>query len=287
MTKKQKVIERLLVFALGIPASLSVVLIGWDHHLVLQVVMLVFSLMGTAELYKMFALCQKPRALLPPLGLVLVMDALIMGSPYVLFFLKRPTHYVCYVFMLCVMVLLSIEALRRGTGVSFERSAVSVSLTGTILFYCGYMFSFMSRLSVERYASKYLLLFLILVFFCDSSAWFFGVLFGKNNRNVVAASPNKSMAGFVGGIAGSVIVSVLVRYILPSWFTGQAWRYVVLALIVSAAAVVGDLVESVFKRSVGVKDSGHVMLGRGGILDSIDSIIFSIPVYYLVVRHLI
>lgn len=287
MTKKKKILQRLLIFILGIPASLSLVLIGWGHHLPLQIVMVSFSLLGTAELHKMFTQCEKPKILLPPLMLVLFLDAFIISSPYVLFLLRRPTHYVCYVFMLCVMLLLTIEALRHGKDVSFEHSAAAASLTGLILFYCGYMFSFMVRLSVERYASKYLLLFLVIVFICDSAAWLFGILLGKGNRNIAAASPNKSAAGFIGGIAGSIIVSAGMRYFLPSWFGREIWRYVLLAVIVSVAAIVGDLVESVFKRSAGVKDSGNMMLGRGGILDSIDSILFSIPVYYLVVRHLI
>lgn len=284
---KKKIIQRLLIFALGIPASLSLVFIEWGYHLPLQIVMLCFSLLGTAELHRMFAQCEKPNILLPPLPIVLALDAVIMASPYVLFLLKCPTHYVCYVFMLCVILLLTREAARHGEDVSFEHSAVSVSLTGLILFYCGYLFSFMAQLTAQRYASKYLLLFMVMVFMCDSGAWFFGVLLGKGNRNIAAASPNKSAAGFAGGILGSVAASLVARSVLPSWFGGDWWRYVVLALIVSAAAIVGDLVESVFKRSAGVKDSGNLMLGRGGILDSIDSIILSVPVYYLVVRHLI
>lgn len=279
-----KVAQRLLVFVVGIPAALSLTLIEWGNHLPLQIVMLIFSLLGAVELYRMFERCGKA---LMPLSFVAVLDALIMVSPYVLFIIGLPTHYVCYVFVLCVMLIFAIASLKRGQGVSFEHVASSVGLAAVILFYCGFMFSFMPRLALEKCASEYLLLFLIIVFICDSGAWFFGMLLGKGNRNIVAASPNKSAAGFIGGMVSGIAVAVAARCALSSLFAAGVWRYALLAFVVSLAAIVGDLVESTFKRSAGVKDSGHLMLGRGGILDSIDSIIFSVPVYYLVARYLI
>lgn len=278
-----KIAQRLLVFALGIPLALLLALAEFYHHLPLQITMIVFSLLGAEELYKIFRKCGE----LPSMPFLLIMDAVIMASPYILYLFAFPTHYVCYVYLLCVMVIAALEAVKRGEGVSFEYTAIRVGLSMLLLFYCGYLFSFMSRLSLEYHASKYLLLFLVIVFICDSCAWFFGVLFGKGNRHIVAASPNKSAAGFFGGIAGSIAASVICRCAMPMLFSGSVGRYVLLAFIVSIAAIMGDLVESVFKRSAGVKDSGHLMLGRGGILDSIDSILFSVPVYYLLVRHLI
>lgn len=286
-----KVVQRLLVFAIGIPAALSLALAQWACHLPLQITMLVFSLLGAAEAYKMFAKC----AALPPLLEMLVMDALIMSSPYAFHLLKLPTHYVSYVFLLCVMLLLTAEATKGyskydkdgGADAQFTHTLKSMGLSTLLLFYCGYLFSFMSRLSLSPQSSRRLLLFLVIVFICDSCAWLFGVLLGKNNRHIVAASPNKSIAGFAGGILGSVIAALLCCRLLPSLFALPIWRYALLAFLTSLAAIVGDLVESVFKRSAGVKDSGQMMLGRGGILDSIDSILFSVPVYCLLVRYLI
>ena len=107
------------------------------------------------------------------------------------------------------------------------------------------------------------------------------MLLGKNNRGVVAASPNKSVAGFAGGYVGCILASLIAQAALPHIFSGSLWKSIVFGVLVASAAIVGDLVESVFKRSAGVKDSGVIMPGRGGVLDSIDSLLFAAPVFYL------
>ena len=116
---------------------------------------------------------------------------------------------------------------------------------------------------------------------CDSGAWFFGILFGKSTRGFVAASPNKSLVGFIGGISGSIASGCLFKFIFPEVFTISYPRLIILGLITSIAAIVGDLIESVFKRSCNVKDSGNLIPGRGGILDSIDSVLIAAPIFYI------
>ena len=126
-----------------------------------------------------------------------------------------------------------------------------------------------------------------MVFFCDSFAWFFGVLFGKNNKGLIKASPNKSIAGFCGGIFGSVLSGVMCWYLWNDLFTGTSektvniWVLAGLGFVMSFCSILGDLVESVFKRSADCKDSGSIIPGRGGVLDSIDSIVFTAPVFFM------
>ena len=122
-----------------------------------------------------------------------------------------------------------------------------------------------------------------MVFFCDSLAWFFGVLFGKNNRGFIKASPNKSIVGFAGGFLGSICGGILSYFIWPEVFEGSIVKIIVIGFILAFSSIVGDLIESVFKRSVGVKDSGHIVPGRGGALDSIDSLLMSAPIFYLLI----
>jgi phosphatidate cytidylyltransferase len=136
---------------------------------------------------------------------------------------------------------------------------------------------------------------LILTFLCavminDAAAWFFGMLFGKKNRGIVAASPNKSAAGFIAGYAAAIGVCVGASFLSPAAFTAARFPAllsgVILGLATGFAGTVGDLAESALKRSCGVKDSGALMPGRGGILDSIDSITFAAPVFYLLYNAL-
>jgi phosphatidate cytidylyltransferase len=126
--------------------------------------------------------------------------------------------------------------------------------------------------------------FLLIVIVNDSFAWFFGVLFGKNNRGFVKISPNKSIAGFAGGILVSTAVGGALQYfgvlqLAPSAHAPLAG--LVTGFLCALAATLGDLAESALKRSAAVKDSGTLFPGRGGVLDSLDSIAMAAPVFYL------
>ena len=125
-----------------------------------------------------------------------------------------------------------------------------------------------------------------MTFACDSIAWFFGILFGKNNRGLIKASPKKSIAGFIGGFAGSLCIGFIV-YFLFKEFRNFLPQLIIISLLTAAAAIIGDIVESILKRAADIKDSGKIILGRGGILDSMDSLLFAIPVFYISYKFLI
>ena len=121
---------------------------------------------------------------------------------------------------------------------------------------------------------------------CDSGAWFFGVLFGKSTRGVCPASPNKSTVGFIGGIFSSVASAILLKVLFPEIYELSYLNLVIISLITSVSAIIGDLVESVIKRSLDCKDSGTLIPGRGGVLDSIDSLLVAAPLFYIAVQFL-
>ncbi|MDD2443693.1 MAG: phosphatidate cytidylyltransferase [Desulfotomaculaceae bacterium] len=114
---------------------------------------------------------------------------------------------------------------------------------------------------------------------CDTTAYFVGKAFGRR-RLAPELSPKKTLEGAIGGIMGSVLAGYLFALIYP--FLPLS-KILLLGLLVGAAAEVGDLLESAFKRQAGVKDSSKLIPGHGGILDRIDSALFSAPlVYYYV-----
>jgi len=131
-------------------------------------------------------------------------------------------------------------------------------------------------------AKNAILSFVLLTYGNDSLAWLFGKYLGKR-RNIVDASPNKSIAGFVGGTAGSLIagfISFDSLHALPGIALAQ--KIVLssaLGLGMAFFVIVGDLFESALKRSASVKDSGTMVPGRGGVLDSFDSLFFSAPYF--------
>lgn len=125
------------------------------------------------------------------------------------------------------------------------------------------------------------LLFLVLLgtWATDTGAYFIGTRWGRHKLAPVI-SPNKSVEGAIGGILLAALVTQYVNSrlqigLLPGWFLG---------IVIGVAAAVGDLFESALKREAGVKDSGWILPGHGGVLDRIDSLLFTVPIVYYLTR---
>lgn len=119
--------------------------------------------------------------------------------------------------------------------------------------------------------------FLLLLWTYDTGAYLTGIAFGRH-RLMERISPKKSWEGFFGGL----ILAVAVAWLLSGWFglvSSSGW--IIIALIIAVAGTYGDLTESMLKRSIGVKDSGSLLPGHGGLLDRFDSALFSFPLVYL------
>jgi phosphatidate cytidylyltransferase len=101
-------------------------------------------------------------------------------------------------------------------------------------------------------------------------------------------SPGKTWEGFAGAVVISTACSLGLAALLGDRLAGMTpFHAVVLGVILSVSAVVGDLIESLFKREAGVKDSGRFFPGIGGILDLLDSLLFNAPLMYLYLRHVL
>ena len=120
----------------------------------------------------------------------------------------------------------------------------------------------------------------ILVWVNDTFAYLVGKNFGKQ-KLFPSVSPKKTVEGFLGGLFFACITSY---FIAEYSYTLRFTYWLILAIIVSVFGTIGDLIESKFKRQAGVKDSGVIMPGHGGLLDRLDSIIFAAPFIYLFLR---
>ena len=126
-----------------------------------------------------------------------------------------------------------------------------------------------------HYSPAVLLSILFIVWANDVGAYLFGVMFGRR-KLFERISPNKSWEGFFGGVACAVGVGMLVAL----WQDASVPVWAGAGGIVAVSGVFGDLVESMFKRSVGIKDSGNILPGHGGFLDRFDALILALPFVY-------
>ncbi|WP_227395511.1 phosphatidate cytidylyltransferase [Jeotgalibacillus aurantiacus] len=119
---------------------------------------------------------------------------------------------------------------------------------------------------------------LLIIWTTDSGAYFIGKSMGKK-KLWPDISPNKTVEGFVGGIVSAVVVILIFSLVAP--LGTPIWYLLLATVILSAFGQIGDLVESALKRHYGVKDSGNILPGHGGLLDRFDSLLFVLPLMHI------
>jgi len=150
---------------------------------------------------------------------------------------------------------------------------IAFTLLGVI--YVAVPFSLLHQLAYlnEAYSWQPILGLLLLIWSADTGAYIVGKNFGKH-KLLERVSPGKTWEGWVGG----TVLAVVVAYVLGTFLQDLAmYQWVGIAVLVAVFGVLGDLVESLLKRSLGVKDSGTLLPGHGGILDRFDSLLMAIP----------
>ncbi len=273
----KKIIERLLLFFVGLPLILaSVFFFPQGHYLLLNVELLAFTLLAVFEMRNMLSV----RFAVFPLPVLLLTGVLIPLAAVLYVVCGLPYRLITFSIAIAAVLVLFFESIQGLTG-RFERSLERILTGFAVVIYPGYLAMYLTIMTKWDNAGIVLSIFLLMVFGCDSLAWLFGVLLGKNNRGVIPASPNKSIAGFLGGYAGSFAAGFAGLAFFPAVFPGSPWKMALLAVMTATASIVGDIIESVMKRSAGIKDSGALIPGRGGVLDSIDSILLAAPVFYI------
>jgi len=126
------------------------------------------------------------------------------------------------------------------------------------------------------------LLLMLTVVTSDTIQYYAGRLFGRHPLAPVV-SPKKTVEGAIGGVIGAAAaMATLGHWWLPD--VALVWR-IGLGLTIAVVGIVGDLFESLLKRSVGVKDASSIIPGHGGVLDRIDALLFAAPVFYIFVRY--
>jgi phosphatidate cytidylyltransferase len=168
-------------------------------------------------------------------------------------------------------------------------TAIAITLFG--LMYVPWLLNFIQKInffpSLGGDGKFYVFYFILVTKFSDTGAYVVGSLIGKH-KMIPRISPAKTWEGFAGAIVVSTGASLLFVHFFGDHMLGMKTIHaVVLGIILSSTAVIGDLIESLFKREAGVKDSGKLFPGIGGILDLLDSLLFNAPIMYLYLRHIL
>jgi phosphatidate cytidylyltransferase len=269
--------KRLLVAVVGIPvAGLAVYLGGpWLAALVLAA-----SVLTARELYRMAA--RKPSRPLAGLGMSIAAGLVLVAaaSPG-----SGPGAGFALVIVVGLLVLLTVVIWTHGVE-GEPLLSVSTSLAGAV--YAGGLLSYgiflrhLPGTSGPLHGAALVFAPLLLTWSSDTFAYFAGRAWGTR-KLIPRVSPGKTVQGAVGAVVGTVVVAVAYSRLLagfPTYTLGWL-EAAVFGLLISVAAQVGDLAESLLKRDTGVKDSGSLLPGHGGVLDRVDSLLFTLPIAYI------
>ena len=253
--------QRLIVAFLFFP--LFYLIVSFQPPLLFFFFMTLVSCLGLFEYYRLYFKENKYRVLL--IGEVI--SLLLMGG----FYIQSP-------FILSTVLSLSLFLLFT-THLLMDRESffLSVSIMGTGLFYVTWFLGHLILIRSLDRGTFYIFFLAMVTWGTDAGALFVGKAIGWR-KLAPTISPNKTIEGAFGGVVFGVVMAVISHF----WFLpGLTLKETIgLAFWLSIAGQIGDLVESMFKRANQVKDSSHLLPGHGGILDKIDSFIFTGPVFY-------
>ncbi len=222
---------------------------------------------GQYEFYRM----ARARGFNPQAALGMTLGVLVILEFY------RPLFPGVGKFGMITAALLVIIMARLLSRRSVDGALEDVASTFLGVFYVALLFAFQVAIRTGLHGRQWLVFLYFVIWASDIGAYAVGIPFGKH-RLYEKVSPKKSIEGLVGALAASSGMALLCRaWFMPPVGTGEA---VVLGLVLAIVGTIGDLAESMFKRAAGVKDSGAVIPGHGGVLDRMDSMLFAAPVLY-------
>ncbi len=271
--------KRLITALWGIPLLAAIVWFGEPWFTILVVV---WGVLAVFEFYRLVAAAKASP--LTYFGLVWTLLFILSRNPDLLATLKPhfDPNLLAPLLLVSAVILPLIWLLVRQ-----QKEGIFAGWAWTMagILYVGWLLGYLVSLRGLEDGRNWIFLALFATFGSDTTAFFVGRAIGRH-RLAPRISPSKTKEGAVAGILGAILVSLF--FILPTPLSlsshlnwGQA---ILLGLLISVFGQLGDLVESLFKRTVGVKDSGKLIPGHGGILDRMDSIVFAgVVVYYCAV----
>lgn len=263
--RRQALVPRIITAVIGIPLLLALLWLGGPWWLVLAAALVVLAAMEFAAM----------RALSRPAEWTLTIAAL-GAFTLVAIAPGMPVGWVAVLWVLIVLALGLLPLIRPGTGASPAAPPAASVVLG--IAYLATPLAVLVRWRLELTPLS-VLSFLIVIWANDIAAYFVGLAVGRH-KLAPRVSPGKSWEGAVGGLAGGLAAGVL----LAGWLALPRGEAALWAAAVTVVSQAGDLFESALKRRAGIKDSGRLLPGHGGVLDRFDGVLLAAPVAYLLLR---
>ena len=272
--------KRILTAAVLIPIVLLLVFLGPRWHLLFTIAVTAVAALAAWEF---MGLAERGGAS-PPRWAVLIALGVLFGVNF-----QWPDRTAAIFGILSLGLLVYCTFLRP-----VEQVMADAATSIFCLLYVGFTLIALPTLHEEPNGPSLVAFLLCVVWVGDIAALYVGRAWGRH-KLAPRLSPNKTWEGSIGSVAGSVLMAgalLGLTELLQQWdsailsYPGDYWYWLILAVVVNAAAQVGDLAESALKRSAGVKDSGNLLPGHGGVLDRIDALLLAAPVlWYAQVIH--
>ncbi len=258
--------KRVITALWGIPLLIAIIWFGGE--LGFTILVAIVGLLATFEFYKMVATVKVS----PLTYFGLIWTLLFILNPYFNYDFLTPLLLTSAVILPLIWLLLRSQK---------ETAFTSWAWTIAGILYVGWLLSYLVALRGLDAGREWVFLALFTTFGSDTAAFFVGRALGRH-RLALHISPGKTWEGAVGGVLGAIIVSLVL--VIPLGLPLSYGQAILLGLIVSIFGQLGDLVESLLKRNMGVKESGRLIPGHGGVLDRMDSLVLAgIVVYYYVI----
>lgn len=269
------------VASAGLLSPILIVVILWDQPEPMLLAVQAAVVVGLAE-YTWIVLKGDPvwmRVLSIFLGTLLSSFLCIASAPG-RFPITLPPELFVWLLVLCTLAVCIVHLLWFG---ELASAPARVGLTVLGFVYVPLLLTPLGLFKLLPDGTDWIFLTLTLTWFSDTGAYGVGRALGRH-KLYPAISPGKSVEGALGGLGSSVLAAVLARaWYMPQLSLGDI---VLIALPGGALGQLGDLVESMFKRAFGVKDSGWIIPGHGGLLDRIDALLFCIPYVYIYAKYI-
>ncbi len=271
-------LKRILVALIFLPVFFFFVFNTWFNGILLLTLLLSISILGAIELYKIY----KAKDIKVNISLIIFfIFASWIGEFLTHYYPLLIENFRLWTIIILFIILSTIELFKK----DFKHSLEKVSAGLLIFIYLGILLPFAYKIKMISPNGAYIVTFIaIITWSCDTFAYFAGKFFGKHKLNL-PVSPNKTLEGFAGGIVCTIGIAFLTRYLFMDKLNISLFKlkyFIPVTILIIFFAIIGDMIESVFKRSGHVKDSEKVIPGHGGILDAFDSIIITSTVFYFI-----